>query len=165
MEWIDRTLFSRQATSRACKTRPREIAATAKHTRHTGIGYPRMITHRQPARQAGPCSSKHGGIDRYRHTILTEAMHRSGGRRRAASYGSMDDRHDGNSWKQRAVPAAAAAPVAARQRRGPASHKASSTGRAETVRGMLFGAINASICLPASVSFATIIFHHEAYGA
>lgn len=89
-------------------------------------------------------------------------------------YGSMedDDKADGD-WKQRGARAGGQLPnpqppppqqqqVGRRQRRKRGS---SSWDRAEVVRGVLFGAINASICLPASVSFATIIFRHEAFGA
>lgn len=35
--------------------------------------------------------------------------------------------------------------------------------RAEWFQGILYGLINASICLPASISFSTIIFRHEAF--
>lgn len=33
----------------------------------------------------------------------------------------------------------------------------------EWLQGVLYGLINASICLPASISFSTIIFQHEAF--
>ncbi len=35
--------------------------------------------------------------------------------------------------------------------------------RDEWFKGLLYGLINASICLPASISFSTIIFRHEAF--
>ena len=99
-----------------------------------------------------------------------------GGRSSAAPvryYGSLETDTTGIGGKRAAAAAGAAqaqeqaqaqaqAQARAQRRRGGRSPVKD---RSEVVKGALFGAINASICLPASVSFATIIFRHEAFGA
>lgn len=89
-------------------------------------------------------------------------------------YGSMDDDGGGGGGgggKRRPMNVTVPPPPPAQAngrpppRRRRVGSSSSSCFDGEVMRGVLFGAINASICLPASVSFATIIFRHEAFGA